>query len=70
MCQVDIGVLGQIWVHQDNPEAFVDFNTMHKCRNFEAIRKWAEEHQMPTVEELPSDWLSPPKEGDVYAEIP
>jgi len=71
MCQVDIGVLGQIWVHPEKPEPFVDFHTVHRCRDFEAIRKWAEERQMPAIEDLPNDWyLVPPKEGDVYAEIP
>jgi hypothetical protein len=25
---------------------FVDFNTKHKCKNFEDIRAWAEMHQM------------------------
>ncbi|KAH8595064.1 hypothetical protein B0O99DRAFT_652245 [Bisporella sp. PMI_857] len=39
MCQVDIGFMGQIWIHPKEPEPFVDFNTMHKCRDFEAIRE-------------------------------
>jgi hypothetical protein len=71
MCQVDIGVLGQVWIHPEAPETYVDFNTKHQCRDFEAVRKWAEERQMPVEEELPGDWLEPPKMGDrVYEVIP
>lgn len=68
MCTVDTGVLGQVWWNLDEPEPFVDFNTKHQCRNFEAVRKWAEERQMP--EDVPADYLQPPSEGDVLAEIP
>ena len=69
MCQVDIGLLGQIWLYPQSPMAFVDFNTQHKCRNFEDIRRWAEQNQLPA--QVPKDFLSPPKEGDrIYAEIP
>ncbi|KAF8861399.1 hypothetical protein BDZ45DRAFT_687739 [Acephala macrosclerotiorum] len=68
MCTVDVGVLGQVWVHKDEPEAFTDFNTRHMCRNFEVVRKWAEERQMP--ESVPEDFLKPPEMGDVFEEIP
>lgn len=69
MCTVDVGVLGQVWVHPDNPEPFVDFNTKHRCRNFDAIRDWAEKNQLP--ESVPSDFLEPPKQGDrVYDAVP
>lgn len=69
MCSVDVGVLGQVWVHPDKPSAFVDFNTEHQCRNFEQIRDWAEKHQLP--EHVPKDFLQPPREGDrIYNEIP
>jgi Mycotoxin biosynthesis protein UstYa len=48
---------------------FVDFNTKHQCKNFDAIRKWAEVRQLP--EETPSDYLEPPGTGDrIYSEIP
>ncbi|GCB21438.1 naringenin,2-oxoglutarate 3-dioxygenase [Aspergillus awamori] len=62
MCTVDVGVLGQVWVHPDHPEPFVDFNTEHKCRNFEEIRDWAQRNQLP--ETVPNDFLQPPKIGD------
>ncbi|KAF7194302.1 Cyclochlorotine biosynthesis protein O [Pseudocercospora fuligena] len=72
MCTVDIGVMGQIWWQPkgvNDPQPFVDFNTKHICRNFEDIRTWAKERQMP--EKVPKDFLSPPKKGDrVWSEIP
>lgn len=70
MCQVDIGVLGQVWWDPNAakgglppaPQAFTDFNTQHKCRNFEAVREWAEKHQLP--EDVPADCLEPPRPED------
>jgi hypothetical protein len=46
MCNVDTGVLGQVWYDKENPSAFPDFNTRHKCKNYDAIREWAELHQV------------------------
>ncbi|PGH37038.1 hypothetical protein GX50_00021 [[Emmonsia] crescens] len=51
MCTADIGVFGQWWVEGVGP--FVDFNTVHKCRNFEEIRKWAEKHQISNETDKP-----------------
>ncbi|TVY67479.1 Oxidase ustYa [Lachnellula suecica] len=69
MCMPDTGVLGQVWWDPAAPKAFVDFNTQHKCKDFEAIRRWAEERQIPA--EVPSDFLQPPKEGDrIFEQIP
>jgi hypothetical protein len=49
--------------------AYVDFNTQHKCRNFDAIRQWAFENQAP--EEVPEDYLKPPRNlNDVYETMP
>lgn len=64
MCTVDVGVLGQVWYQPPEAplQAFVDFNTIHKCRNFDAIRQWAEDHQLPEV--TPADYLEPPQAGD------
>lgn len=66
MCTVDVGVLGQVWYQPPGkgPEAFVDFNTVHKCRNFENVRDWAEKHQLPDADTVPDDYLELPKEGD------
>jgi hypothetical protein len=69
MCTVDLGVLGQVWLYPNQPRAYVDFNTRHMCRNFDAVRQWAEEHQLPV--DVPDDFLQPPEPGDmIYPEIP
>lgn len=69
MCTIDTGALGQVWWDTSSPKAFVDFNTVHQCKNFDAIRQWAFENQMP--EHVPKDFIRPPREGDlVYEEIP
>ncbi len=47
----------------------MDFNTEHKCKNFDAIRQWAQERQIP--EKVPLDFLKPPIEGyRIYNAIP
>jgi hypothetical protein len=46
MCNIDTGVLGQVWVDKSAPNAFPDFNTRHKCKNFDDIRTWAVAHQV------------------------
>ncbi len=69
MCTVDIGVLGQVWWNRDQPTAYPDFNTQHKCRNFEEVRQWAFEHQAP--EDVPEDYLKwPMSVEDVYETMP
>ncbi|KAL2819571.1 hypothetical protein BDW59DRAFT_181645 [Aspergillus cavernicola] len=69
MCTIDIGVLGQVWIHPEHPSPFLDFNTEHRCRNFEDIRDWAERNQLP--EDPPRDFLQPPGVGDrIFHEIP
>jgi hypothetical protein len=69
MCTVDTGMLGQVWWDKRFPKAFVDFNTEHKCKNFDAVRQWAEERQLP--EKVPDDFLKPPRSEEVvYKEIP
>jgi len=67
MCTVDIGMLGQVWLYPDSPEAYVDFNTEHKCRNFDDVRQWAEDRQLPNI--VPPDFLEPPREGDTIYEV-
>ncbi|EAW08969.1 oxidase ustYa family protein [Aspergillus clavatus NRRL 1] len=69
MCTIDTGVLGQVWIHPEHPEAYVDFNTQHQCKNFEIIRQYAEKNQLPA--QIPKDFLEPPKSGDrIYEQIP
>jgi hypothetical protein len=62
MCTIDTGILGLVWLYPDHPSPFVDFNTEHRCRNFEDIRLWAEKNQLP--ETTPADFLRPPGAGD------
>ncbi|KAL3466918.1 hypothetical protein BJX64DRAFT_284070 [Aspergillus heterothallicus] len=69
MCTLDTGVLGQVWLYPEHPAPFVDFNTEHRCKNFEAIRRWAEVRQLP--KDTPGDFLRSPREGErVYTEVP
>jgi hypothetical protein len=69
MCRADVGVFGQVWTQPEDPKAFVDFNTDHKCVNYDAIRQWAEERQLP--EEVPEDYLQGPVPGQkIYAGTP
>lgn len=68
MCQPDIGVLGQIWYNKAKPQAYPDFNTLHKCKNYESIRQWAEEHQAPV--NVAGDYLAAPAKEDVLESIP
>jgi hypothetical protein len=70
MCTVNIGVLGQVWWDKDEPTAYPDFNTEHKCRNYDSVRKWAEAHQAPKIEDLPLDYLLLPKSDDVLETMP
>lgn len=73
MCITDVGVLGQVWwqPEEGNPMPFVDFNTKHRCRDYEAIRKWAQEHQLPPESEVDmTTFYQMPKPQDVLPEIP
>lgn len=67
MCTIDIGMLGQVWWNRPAPQAYPDFNTEHKCKNFDAVRQWAFENQAP--EEVPADYLRIPKSEDVLETI-
>ncbi|RII24742.1 hypothetical protein CUC08_Gglean011754 [Alternaria sp. MG1] len=74
-CNPDVGVLGQVWWQADtepNPTPFVDFNTKHRCRDFAAVREWAEAHQLPPETEVNmSRFYEMPKPGDfIFPEIP
>lgn len=45
-CDADVGVVTYNWV-KGMPNPIPNFNTKHKCRNFDAIKEWASERQMP-----------------------
>ncbi|TEY48290.1 hypothetical protein BOTCAL_0296g00100 [Botryotinia calthae] len=69
MCTIDIGIMGKIWVHPEAPETYQDFNTSHKCRDFDAVKNWAQQRQMTA--EAPADFLQQPEEGyTVYSAYP
>lgn len=75
MCTLDVGVLGQVWFQpegEDQPTPYVDFNTKHKCKDFDAVRRWAEEHQLPPEREVDMNrFYEMPKAGDrIYSELP
>lgn len=47
-CKPDLGVFGQYWVKdpaQGIDGSFVDFNTNHKCIDWEPVREWVHAHQ-------------------------
>lgn len=74
MCNPDVGVLGQVWwqpAGEPHPMAFVDFNTRHRCRDYEGVRRWAEAHQMLPEEDVNmSRFYEQPKPEHVYPAIP
>ncbi|KAK4187758.1 hypothetical protein QBC35DRAFT_515215 [Podospora australis] len=70
MCNVDTGVLGQVWYSPEEATAFPDFKTRHKCKNYDDIRKWAVEMQQPPPESTPEDYLKPPKSEDILPATP
>jgi hypothetical protein len=61
MCAGDVTPVTSNWVrthHSPHP----DFNTMHKCRNFDKLLEWAEEHDqggVPRQTPNPSWWPAP-----------
>ncbi|KAF2463585.1 uncharacterized protein BDR25DRAFT_337742 [Lindgomyces ingoldianus] len=75
MCVVDVGVLGQVWYQPEGegkPSPFTDFNTNHQCRDYEAVRMWAEAHQLPPESEVDmSRFYKKPEPGDtIIPEVP
>ncbi|KAH6642668.1 hypothetical protein C7974DRAFT_301550 [Boeremia exigua] len=73
MCNPDVGVLGQVWWQAEgaHPTPFVDFNTKHRCRDYEGVRRWAEAHQLPLEEDVEmSRFYEPPEPEDVLPVIP
>jgi len=50
MCNVDTGVLGQLWYDPAAPKAFPDFHTTHRCKNYDDVRQWADKLQVGAAE--------------------
>ncbi|OAA59159.1 hypothetical protein SPI_06361 [Niveomyces insectorum RCEF 264] len=70
MCNVDTGVLGQVWYKPDDPSPFPDFHTTHTCKNYEAVREWAEKLQAPPADTVPDDYLKPPQPDAIWPSTP
>ncbi|KAF9554912.1 hypothetical protein CPC08DRAFT_712486 [Agrocybe pediades] len=45
MCNADVGIISYDWI-AGYELPFPDFNTYHKCRNFDNILEWASEHRV------------------------
>ncbi|KAJ8061659.1 hypothetical protein OCU04_009460 [Sclerotinia nivalis] len=64
MCSADTGAHPYLWAKSGkNAHLYPDFNRDFKCKNFDAIRQFAEEHQAPWREDGELDVQ--PKEGEV-----
>lgn len=67
MCSGDVSPVTANWVitHR-NPHP--DFNTLHKCRDFDALLEWAEKKDIGGVpRKFPDDtWLPEPKLAETY----
>ena len=46
MCNADAGLMSHHWI-EGYPRPYANFNTWHKCRNFEQVLDWAYKHQIP-----------------------
>jgi hypothetical protein len=46
MCNADTGLYTYNWI-EGRPSTMPDFNVQHKCKDFEAIKKWTMEHSIP-----------------------
>jgi len=69
MCTTDFNVFGQVWIDSIK-QPFPDFMTKHKCKNFDAIRQWAYDHQV-SAETMSSGRAMKFRAGDkVVARIP
>ena len=44
MCVADVGIITYEWV-KGHKYPYPNFNTVHKCRNFDDILQWSREQQ-------------------------
>jgi hypothetical protein len=65
MCTVDIGVFDSVRAHRSHPYEFVDFNTRYIYMNFEQIKAWVEENQLPE-DLLEGFWETPGEDITVW----
>ena len=50
MCDADVGVIPFNWV-VNRTRAFPNFSTLHRCRNFDDVLKWAKDSLVPQPQE-------------------
>ena len=58
MCHPDDGLFLSYWI-EGRVGPMADFNTMHKCKNFDAMMNWSSEN---AIEEELSEY---PEEGEI-----
>ena len=66
MCDVDVGFVPHVWIRA-SPTPYDNFNTFHKCRDLESVKRWIRETQIPDV---PGGGNLPIPEGSVIFEVP
>lgn len=58
MCDADVGLITMRWVKKhDHP--YPDFNTVHKCRDYDAVWRWLQEHQV----DVSGGWIVKPEDA-------
>lgn len=65
-CSADIGLVGYNWV-KGMERPVPDFNNVHRCRDFDAIRAWDIAHELPF---LPFDALVHGGTDEVLDKVP
>ena len=50
-CNADVGVF-TFYMIPDDPLAWPELNSNHKCRNFDRVKDWANEHSVGNMEVL------------------
>ncbi|KAH8674186.1 tat pathway signal sequence [Xylariales sp. PMI_506] len=68
MCNVDTGMIGQLWIHPDHPKTFPAFYNHHKCKNYDAVRQWSEHRQI--LGGVYDDFFERPNPWEVFDEAP
>lgn len=65
MCDADVGVFNYNWV-KGRSRPYPNFNTMHKCRNFDDVLTWAKSHQA----KAPAGGIIPKPSDAVELDVP
>ncbi|GAD96058.1 hypothetical protein PTT_11356 [Paecilomyces variotii No. 5] len=69
MCKADLSVFGQVWVRDYG--IYPDFDTKHRCKNFEAISDWVKHRQLKKQLDADGNSIFEIRDGDeILDEIP